>query len=165
MSAFLQRLAQVDQALARIEGLVLIGLVTAMTVVVFLQVVCRYFLVQPLHWSEELARYLFVWIALLGAALGVHRHAHFGMDFFFRMLPERWRRFLGLFIYGLMELVVVVLLVQGTGLVRKTAEQLSPAMEIPMGWAYACLPVGAALMGFHLLVIILHEIGAKPAMP
>ena len=165
MSAFLQRLAQVDQALARIEGLVLIGLVTTMTVVVFLQVVCRYFLVQPLHWSEELARYLFVWIALLGAALGVHRHAHFGMDFFFRMLSERWRHVLGLFIYGLMELVVVVLLVQGTGLVRKTAEQLSPAMEIPMGWAYACLPVGAALMGIHLLIMILLEVRAKPGTP
>lgn len=165
MNALLQKLAKFDRALAKGEGWVLMGLVVLMTVVVFLQVVCRYFLVRPLHWSEELARYLFVWISLLGATLAVQRRAHFGMDFFFRMLPARCRRFLTLIIYLLMELVVVVLLVQGVVLVRKTVDQLSPAMEIPMGWAYACLPVGAALMGIHLLIMILLEVRAKPGAP
>jgi TRAP-type transport system small permease protein len=162
MSPLVERLAKFDNALAKGEGWVLMGLVTLMTIVVFLQVVCRYFLVRPLHWSEELARYLFVWISLLGATLSVHRHALFGMDFLFRMLPARWRRFLALLIYLLMEVVVVVLLVQGMVLVQKTLDQHSPAMEIPMGWAYACLPMGASLMGIHLLVIILRKAREKP---
>lgn len=162
MSGLLHKLGRLDSALARGEAWVLVGLVTLMTIVVFLQVVFRYFLVRPLHWSEELARYLFVWTSLLGATLGVHRQAHFGMDFFFKMLPERWQRILTLLIGLLMEVVVVVLLVEGAALVRKTVDQLSPAMEIPMGWAYACLPVGAALMGLHLLVIMLREVRAEP---
>ena len=165
MSGFLDKLGRVDSALAKGEAWVLVGLVTLMTIVVFLQVVFRYFLVRPLHWSEELARYLFVWISLLGATLSVHRRAHFGMDFFVKMLPERWRRGLTLLICLLMEVVVVVLLVEGTALVRKTADQLSPAMEIPMGWAYACLPVGAALMGLHLLIIMLREGRRQPGVP
>ena len=165
MRSFLQKLAKFDNALAKGEGWVLIGLVTLMTIVVFLQVVFRYFLIRPLYWSEELARYLFVWISFLGATLSVHRHAHFGMDFFFKMLPERWRRFLTLVIYLLMEVVVVVLLVQGVVLVQKTIDQHSPAMEIPMGWAYACLPVGAALMGIHLLIIMLREAREQPGTP
>ncbi len=132
-----------------------------MTVVVFLQVIYRYLLAQPLHWSEELARYLFVWISILGAALSVQKRGHVGMDFFFKMLPDKGRRYLIFLIYLLMGVVVLVILVQGIFLVQKTAAQQSPAMEISMGWAYASLPAGAALMVLHLLVIIIREVGDK----
>jgi TRAP-type C4-dicarboxylate transport system permease small subunit len=54
-----------------------------------------------------------------------------------------------------------VLIAYGITLVEKTALQESPAMGIPMSWAYACLPVGAALMAIHLLVIFLREV-TKP---
>ena len=151
------KLTGFDNLLAKGEGWVLITLVVVMTVVVFLQVIYRYLLAQPLHWSEELARYLFVWISILGAALSVQRRGHFGMDFFFKMLPDKGRRYLIFLIYFLMGVVVLVILVQGIFLVQKTAAQQSPAMEISMGWAYASLPAGAALMVIHLLVIIFRE--------
>jgi TRAP-type C4-dicarboxylate transport system permease small subunit len=157
VNPFVRKLAQFDSVLAKGEGWVLITLVVMMTVVVLLQVIYRYLLTQPLYWSEELARYLFVWISILGATLSVQRGGHFGMDFFYRMISEKGRRFLTLFIYLLMGGVILVILVQGIGLVQKTAAQQSPAMEISMGWAYACLPVGAALMAIHLLVIIIKE--------
>ncbi len=157
MESFVHRLTHFDRLLAKGEGWVLIVLVVVMTIVVFLQVVYRYLLAQPLHWSEELARYLFVWISILGAALSVQRRGHFGMDFFFKMMPDKSRRFLIFLIYLLMGAVVLVILVQGIVLVQKTAAQQSPAMEISMGWAYASLPAGAALMALHLLVIIFRE--------
>ena len=147
MNSFVHRLTKFDRLLAKGEGWVLITLVVVMTVVVLLQVIYRYLLAQPLHWSEELARYLFVWISVLGAALSVQRRGHFGMDFFFKMLPDQGRRFLIFIIYLLMGVVILVLLVQGIFLVQKTAAQQSPAMEISMGWAYACLPVGAGAHG------------------
>ena len=157
MNRFVCKMTQFDRLLAKGEGWVLITLVVVMTVVVLLQVIYRYLLTQPLHWSEELARYLFVWISLLGAALSVQRRGHFGMDFFFRMFPDKGRRFLIFVIYLLVGAVILVLLSQGIFLVQKTAAQQSPAMEISMGWAYACLPVGALLMAIHLLVIIMKE--------
>ena len=157
MNPFIRSLTRFDTILAKVEAVVLIGLVVIMTVVVFLQVVYRYVLTQPLHWSEELARYLFVWISILGAAVGVQRRGHFGMDFFYRMLPDKGRRFLLFIIYLLMGVVILVLLIQGIALVQKTTAQQSPAMEISMGWAYACLPVGGALMVIHLLVIFIKD--------
>jgi len=157
MNSAIRALTRFDNLLAKGEGWVLITLVVVMTVVVFLQVIYRYLLAQPLHWSEELARYLFVWISILGAALSVQRRGHFGMDFFFKMLPDKGRRYLIFLIYLLMGVVVLVILVQGIFLVQKTAAQQSPAMEISMGWAYASLPAGAALMALHLLVIIFRE--------
>ena len=146
-----------DDILAKGEAAVLIALVVIMTVVVFLQVVYRYVLTQPLHWSEELARYLFVWLSILGASLGLKKGGHFGLDIFFRMLPKQRRWLLGLLIHLLMGMVAIVILVQGIKLVEKTNLQMSPAMGIPMSWAYACLPVGAILMIIHIVVIFLKE--------
>jgi TRAP-type C4-dicarboxylate transport system permease small subunit len=155
MDTFLRSLTRFDHLLAKAEAGVLIMLVVVMTVIVFLQVACRYVLIQPLHWSEELARYLFIWPSILEAALGLQKRGHFGLDFFYRMLPDKERRFLQLLVHLLMGGVILVILIQGVKLVHATILQKSPAMEISMGWAYACLPVGAGLMVIHLLVIFL----------
>ena len=153
----MRTLTKADEVLAKAEAIILIGFVSVMTGVVFLQVLYRYVLTQPLHWSEELARYLFVWLSILGATLGLQKRGHFGLEILFRMLPQQMRRLMGFLILLLVGALVVVILVSGIELVEKTASQESPAMGIPMGWAYACLPVGAALMAFHLLVIFFKD--------
>jgi TRAP-type C4-dicarboxylate transport system permease small subunit len=157
MNTYWRPLLRLDNILAKAEAAVLIALVAIMTVVVFLQVVYRYVLTQPLYWSEELARYFFVWLSILGATLGLQKRGHFGLDFFYRMLPDKGRRFLQFLIYLLMGCVVLVILIQGIKLVQKTVLQQSPAMGISMGLAYACLPVGAGLMVIHLTVIFLKD--------
>jgi TRAP-type C4-dicarboxylate transport system permease small subunit len=157
MVIFLRVLTKFDNLLAKTEAALLIGLVSVMTVIVFLQVVYRYVLAQPLHWSEEMARYLFVWLSILGATLGLQKRGHFGLDIFYQMLPDRGRRALEFVIHLLMGTVIFVILVHGILLVQKTIPQESPAMGISMGWAYACLPVGAGLMAFHLLVIFFKD--------
>ncbi len=161
MSTFLRALTKFDNLLARGEAVVIIALVAVMTVVVFLQVVYRYVLIQPLHWSEELARYLFVWLSILGATLGVQKQGHFGLEIFFRMFPKQGQWLMRLLIHLLMGSVILVLLVYGITLVEKTALQESPAMGIPMSWAYACLPFGAALMAIHLMVIFIKDTNNK----
>jgi TRAP-type C4-dicarboxylate transport system permease small subunit len=157
MVPFIRALTKIDNILAKGEAAVLILFLSVMTLVVFLQVVYRYVLVRPLYWSEELARYMFVWLSMFGAALGLQKQGHFGLDFFYKMLSDRWRRRTGLLIYLLMGALILVILFQGIFLVQKTALQESPAMGIPMSWAYACVPVGATLMAIHLLVILLKD--------
>jgi TRAP-type C4-dicarboxylate transport system permease small subunit len=146
-----------DDLLAKGEAVVIIAMVGIMTVVVFLQVVYRYVLTQPLHWSEELARYLFVWLSILGATLALQKRGHFGLDVLFRIFPRQLKPYMTVFVHFLMGIVIFVILVQGMTLVQKTALQDSPAMGIPMSWAYACLPVGGALMAIHLIVIFLKD--------
>ena len=157
MNALLRSLTRFDNLLAKAEAAALITLVAVMTLVVFLQVVYRYVLAQPLHWSEELARYLFIWLSILGATLGLQKRGHFGLDFFYRMLPVQKKQFLQLLIHLLAGCVILVILIQGVKLVQATALQKSPAMEISMSWAYACLPVGAGLMVIHLVVIFFKD--------
>ena len=150
-------ISRFDDNLAKGEAAVLIALVVVMTVVVFLQVLYRYVFAQPLQWSEELARYLFVWLSILGATLALQKKGHFGLDFFYKILPNPLRRFMKFPIYLLMGTVIFVILFQGIILVQKTALQESPAMGISMSWAYASLPVGGALMAIHLIAISLKD--------
>ena len=63
-------------------------LLAVMTVLVFLQVLFRYWLQLPLDWGEEVSRYLFIWSAMLGAAIAAKRRAHFGIDFLVTALPS-----------------------------------------------------------------------------
>ena len=147
-----------DDNLAKGEAAALIAIVGVMTVVVFLQVLYRYVFAQPLQWSEELARYLFVWLSILGATLAVQKKGHFGLDFFYKMTSGRFQRIVKIPVYLLMGIVIFVILFQGIILVQKTALQESPAMGISMGWAYASLPVGGALMAIHLIALSLKEL-------
>ena len=121
-------------------------LLAVMTVLVFLQVLFRYWLELPLDWGEEVSRYLFVWSAMLGAAIGTKRRAHFGIDFLVKALPSSVQTAIAicvnLCICGLMGLVAV----QGTKLALSNLSQISPTLAIPMGVPYAAIPACALLM-------------------
>jgi TRAP-type C4-dicarboxylate transport system permease small subunit len=161
VNSILRTLTKFDHLVVKGEAVVLIALVMVLTMVVFLQVVYRYVLTQPLHWSEELARYLFVWLSIFGATLGLQKRGHFGFDIFFQMLPKKGRHYVQLLINLLIGVVIFVIFFHGITLVKKTILQESPAMGIPMGWVYASLPAGAALMGLHLIVIFLKDTANK----
>ncbi len=154
----LSKLIKFDNFLAKGEATILIALGAAMSVVCFLQVIFRYVLAYPLPWSEELARYLFVWLSIFGAALAMQKRGLFGLDIFFLRLPNQVRLAVGLLIHILIAGVVLVIFFEGIVLVQKTTLQESPAMGIPMSWAYACLPIGAALMAVHLVVIFFKDV-------
>ena len=88
----MKHLYQLNQILAYIEMGILAVLTTAMFLVVFSQVIFRYVLNQPSPWTEELSRYLFIWISLLGAAFGVMKQSHFGFDLIVKKLSPSHQR-------------------------------------------------------------------------
>jgi TRAP-type C4-dicarboxylate transport system permease small subunit len=140
----------VTAAVRRLVELVSAGLMVAITGVVAFQVLTRYVLRHPADWPEEAARYLFVWVALLGAALGVDRGAHFSLDLLTSRLPARVARRLAAGLDLLCAAFAVLLAWHGAGLAWRVREQPSAALEIPMTWPYAAIPVAAALMAWSL---------------
>ena len=121
-------------------------LLAVMAILVFMQVLFRYWLHLPLDWGEEVSRYLFIWGAMLGAAVAMKRRSHFGIDLLVKVLPSSVQRCvaigINLCICALMSLVVV----QGTKLTIINFSQISPTLAIPMGVPYAAIPVSAVLM-------------------
>jgi TRAP-type C4-dicarboxylate transport system permease small subunit len=121
-------------------------LIGGMVALISLQVGFRYLLNQPLTWSEEVARHLMIWSALLGAAVAYRRKGHLGMDVIVMLFSPQWKRI----VEGIVHLLSIgffgLILLNGIPLAQKTMSQLSSAILIPMGYIYAALPVGSAFL-------------------
>jgi len=140
----------VTPAVRLLVELVSAGLMAAITGVVAFQVLTRYILQHPAAWPEEAARYLFVWVALLGGALGVDRGVHFSLDLLTSRFPSRVASRLAAGIDLACAAFAALLAWHGATLAWRVREQPSAALEIPMTWPYAAIPVAALLMAWSL---------------
>jgi TRAP-type C4-dicarboxylate transport system permease small subunit len=130
---------------------VLATAVLTMFVVICCQVLFRYVLQQPSPWTEELARYIFIWVSMVGAAYGVNMQAHFGFDLLVKKMSPRMQRAGHYCIQVCMGLLVFVLVVYGIRMVEVVSFQVTPALQLPMRYVYYSLPVSGLLMAFHLI--------------
>jgi TRAP-type C4-dicarboxylate transport system permease small subunit len=147
-----------DHWIAKLETGAIIVLVSALTAVTFAQVVTRYVLNDPLIWSEELARYLFVWVSMIGAALAIREGGHFGLDLLIRRMPAL-RPLLGPAVMIVTALFLLVLLKSGIDETVLASNQFAMTLPMRMQWAYLALPVGAGFMLFHLAIHVIRSPG------
>jgi len=139
-------------------------LIAAMTVLVFLQVVFRYLLDAPLDWSEEMASFAFVWMALLGASVGLKNDEHPRLDIFYQVFPDRVKTLCTLIINLAILFMLVVLFVFGLKLTVVMQMQRTAALGYSVSYVYAVLPLSAAIMFIHVLVksvLLLSDQGSK----
>ena len=132
-------------------------------VCVSLQVLFRYVLEEPLPWSEELARYLFVWAALLAAAVMVGRNDNFSISILVERLPVRGRWALDVVGAALGVLFVLIVLWKGVAMSWRMGGALSPVLQISQGLVYAVIPLSALYMLVHLLVRLVTLLRAGPS--
>ena len=147
-----------DRLVADMEAGVIVILVIALTAITFAQVATRYVLGDPLIWSEEAARYLFVWVAMIGAALAIREGGHFGLDLLIRRLPAA-KPVVGPVVTVVVSVFLIILLKTGIDETNLAARQLAMTFPMRMHWAYLALPVGAGLMLFHLAVHVIRSPG------
>ena len=130
----------------RVARFILVAASAAMAVIIFLQVLFRFSIKIPLPWSEELARYLMIWIGMMGASIALHEGRHIGVDIVVERLRGRIRQILVtvsiLAVLWFLWLVVR----EGAHLAVQNYSQLSPAMMIPMLLPYGAIPIGGAFM-------------------
>ncbi len=121
-----------------------------MTLIIILQVFYRYVLGSSLSWSEESARFLFIWVVLLGASMGVKESFHVSVTLFKDMLPRRIKVTVDVLVNLLTGVVAAIMVVYGLSIAETVSIQLSPAVRISMFWVYLAIPVSGALMLLHL---------------
>jgi len=127
-------------------------------VVVFLQVLFRYLLRQPLFWSEELPRYLLIWMSFLAAAVAQKQDAHINITLCLAPLSARARRLLKILTDAVILAFLWILIYSGGLVTSITAHHRSTALQLPMGLVYAALPVGAILMSLYLVLQIADSV-------
>jgi len=148
-----------------VEKLVLAVIVLLMSVLVLVtsyQVFSRYVLNQPLRWSEELSRYLLVWIVFLGAWAALKEGRHLGMDILSRRIPPRWRPRLGVFVDAVVLAFLIAVLSIAPEILEITSRQRSAVLRVPMSLIYLAFPVGAALMSVEIVLGWLNPRQASP---
>lgn len=125
---------------------ILFILMALIVIIMFAQVLFRYVFNQSLSWSEELAKFVFVWLTFLGAAICIKERIHVGVEFLMDRLSVKWKRYLDLFQTALITLFNVALSVTGFCWVWEVSGTLSPAMSLPLNIVfYAALPVTSVL--------------------
>jgi len=129
-----------------------VAAMSVMLVVIFAQVVSRYLFNWTPEWSEELARYLFVWVVFIGSALIMGESGHLAVQF----VPNHFKgtaagKALQVVINLSGYVFILLLLVQGTKMMQVMTFQISPGLEIPMSWVYSVIPISAVLMLLYLV--------------
>lgn len=130
-------------------------MVVALAVIVFLQVFNRFVLKAPLSWSEDLAMLLFQWVTFLGAAIGVKRMRHFGIELVVRQLPEKIHHQIELLIPVIMGIVALTMITEGIKLIGFNKNRIYASMNLTYTWAYLAIPVSGCLM---ILYLVFHEV-------
>lgn len=143
-----------------LEEVLLVILLSLMSILIGSQVFMRYVMGNSLTWSEELARYCFIWATYIGVSYGVKCHAHISVTAISDLLPEKAQHILKIFAYVIFGVFAVLVMKEGWQLAMKifSFNQRSSSLGIPMGWIYLAPTTGFALVIIRLIQQILAEI-------
>ena len=135
-------------------------LLAVMTLIILWQIIARFRIIHIISpWTEEVAMILLVWFGLTGAAIGVRKHLHIGVEFVTTLFPERVQRILMIIVNILLALFSVFLLVKGAELAWALKDTDTPATVISRGLViYSAAPVAAFLMLLYSLELIVKQI-------
>ncbi len=142
----------------------LITLMAVLVITVSWQVFTRFILRDPSSYTEELARFLLIWIGLLGASYALRTKAHLGIDILLRRSVGTQKKIVEIIVYGFIILFAFfIMILGGYRLVSITLDlnQLSAAIGIKMGYIYIVLPLSGALMIYYSIVFILEALSKK----
>jgi TRAP-type C4-dicarboxylate transport system permease small subunit len=149
----MEDLPKVSRVMRRLMVSVIFLLSGVMFLVVIAQVIFRYILSQPLPWSEELARYLMIWVACLAASEAYVKGNHVGVSLVIDALKPSLRKIMILAIHLIVSILMGIIAYQGFVLSFLLRDQVSPALEIPMTWPYMAVPVGAIFILIQALAL------------
>jgi TRAP-type transport system small permease protein len=134
-------------ALGHVGGLIL----AVMSGAVVLQVVMRFLGWTGIDGLDEVPRYLFVWLVMIGAASAMQRGQHTVLDYFINRLSPRGRALVLILTNAVGIALFAYLIKLSLVLVPNAQLQTSPGLELPLGYVYAAIPVGSALIILPML--------------
>lgn len=137
----------------RLEEIILVSGVTVMIIIIFFQVIMRYFFNNSLAWSEELARYLFIWQVWLAVPYTVTKGRHIRLEVLRDLVGSKAKFVLDMIFFLVSALFFGYIAYQSTTVVQGIFKmnQLTPVMQIPKWICYFSVPVGCALSSIRFI--------------
>ena len=153
------------EGIARCLRLAIVVLMVAMVICIFTQVFTRYVLNNSIPWTEEVARYVIVYLTFFGGALAVHEDKHIKLDFVVELLPPATQRILRAVSSFMMVLTSLLLIYYGTVFAYLGRDTISPAIEQSMAWVYSAMPAAGVLMLIYAIPWIFSHLRGREAAP
>jgi TRAP-type C4-dicarboxylate transport system permease small subunit len=154
-------LTRVSKWLDHLVAGAVIVLLMCMVVITSAGVLWRYGFNSALSWSEELARFLLIWVSFLGAALATYRDAHIGISVVFDRLPPFTQRWVERIVNVIILLFMGAILVYGIQFLPDVSLRIAPTLQVRMNIPYLVLPISSAIMMFQLLVKMIARPGTQ----
>lgn len=130
----------------------------SMALIVVVQVFFRYVLNHSLFWSEELARYLLVWLTFLGTSSAYFRHVHPGVDIIYSRMPEKMKHISAIMVHLVCMGVFGIMIVYGCQFAWFVRFQISPALSLPKWIISGIIPVSGLVLMLHAFVFFMDEL-------
>lgn len=149
-----------EKIINRIEEWLSVAVLVVILVVLSYQVILRFVFHNTNSWSEELARYMFVWLVYLSAAYAIYKNAHIKIDAAVNLFPKKIRPIMpiiGEIIFLVYAIAITVYSVDYC-MDLFASHQISMGLHVTMGYMYAAIPVGHGLMSLRLIQLIIREI-------
>lgn len=126
-----------------------------MSILIFVQVVSRYVFGDAITWTEELARYLFIWLIFLSMSVGFKEEKHIGIDIVVDRCPPRVQKVIKQIVFMLIFCLAIGLTYEGFLLIQQMRGfgQTSANLQIPMWLVYLSLPFGFLITTIRLIQV------------
>ena len=146
-----------------LKAYAVLGVVALVLVIVatFLQVLTRYILPASLTWTEEGARYAFIWMSMLGAPLAARHCANASIDLLDSVFRGEAKKAHFVILQLLILAAAVLIFPFGVKMVGQMMMRRSSALGIPMGYVYLAIPIGCAGISISAIYNILERVFAK----
>ncbi|MHA7131441.1 TRAP transporter small permease [Algoriphagus namhaensis] len=149
---------KIKQLLDQVLGVSVAVLMGLMVLNVTWQVFSRYVLGDPSSWTDEVARYMLVWLGLLGAAYVSGKNGHLAIDVILVKLKGQKARTAHLLIHSLVIVFALVVMVWGGGnlvYITEVLNQKTATLQIPLSWVYSMIPLsGVFVIIYHSLHLV-----------
>lgn len=150
----------IETGLGRVLRVVCVVLFATLVLLVTWQVFTRLVLGDPSIWTEELARYTFVWVSLIGIALAVSEKADVVMEFVVERLPRGLQRIADVVAYlSTLAFVLYVMVYGGLDQTIQGWEQRNPVLPLTQGQLYLSIPLSGILLTLFLLIHLSRTLG------
>lgn len=151
-------LRTLDRCIVRTTEGVLFGVGVLFTVMITLEVISRYVFSFSIFIVNAAARLLLVWFFLLGAGLALRHGAHVGFELLVTALAPARRRKVLLIGYALAIVFFLEMIWSGAYSIAPALSQVDAGLGISLVWIVLAIPVGFALLTYHMLVLIVVEL-------
>jgi TRAP-type C4-dicarboxylate transport system permease small subunit len=142
--------------------IVLFCLMVALCVDIFVGVFSRYVMSEAFSWYDEVARYLFIWVVFLGAAVGVRRRAHFAVHLLVAHLGKGARFATELLCWGVVMGFSVLIGIQGLRVMEGVSVQVSPTLwNMNLSWVFLVIPIHGVLSFLYSSVHVWETLKVK----